>query len=384
MAERKLRITQTRTIMSGGATAGCFVLMPFGAEFDQVLDVIRAVAKKCGLPCRRADQVARAGLVMQTIIDEIEVADLIVSDLTGRNANVFYETAVAHIKKDPHKVILLAQRDDDVPFDLQALRYLQYTNNPKGRRILKGRLYDFFRQGLEGPSGRLFETIEGKLERTRRIVADCKALQQGSSPLQVRNEAGLSCLAISDAELQGISDSEYAYRRLLLEERDSVIDLIRQGAQFRGILSPRIDPLSKGLETHLAKRLGTNLVKRYEHLIDALEREEDYLMPSRCQLVILPPGYVRSVMMLGDRILYEGIKAGMTGGFDLTTRVTDQRQIAAWARAFDSLFQDATRYTLQLYGTSKRDSQVHVRQALLKGLKVCYQEFRSSRKVPRG
>jgi hypothetical protein len=363
-------------------TAGCFVLMPFGAEFDQVLDVIRAVAQTCGLGCRRADQVPRAGVVLQTIVDEIEAATIIVADLTGRNANVFYETAVAHIKKDPHQVILLAQNDNDVPFDLRALRYLQYANNPKGRRVLKERLSAFVQQGLEGPTGRLFETIDGKQERTRRIVADCEALERrgatGRMPLEIRTEAGLSCLAISDAELAGTTGQERSYRELLLNERNGVIRLIRQGAQFRAILSPRIDPLRKGLRTTVATSLGSNLEKRYEHLIDALEREEEYLAPSRCHLVMLPPGYSRSVFILGDRILYEGIKAGMSGGFDLTTRITDPGQIAARARAFDSLFDDSTAYTLRLYGTPRRDSAIHVRRAFLKGLKFCYNEFRAN------
>ena len=45
---------------------------------------------------------------------------------------------------------------------------------------------------------------------------------------------------------------------------------------------------------------------RYDHLIRILDGEEDYLLPTRCQLVLLPPGYSRSSLILGERLLYEG------------------------------------------------------------------------------
>ena len=200
---------------------GCFVLMPFGPEFDEVLAAIRRAAHACHLHCWRADEVSRAGFVRQLILDDIEAADVVVADLTGRNANVFYETAVAHLKKDPHQVVLLAQRDDDVPFDLRPPRYLKYSNNPNGRRRLTQQLGEFLKQGLQGPSGRVYENIDGKTQRTRRIVADCEALSRLATSevesLIIRTEAGLSALSISDDEIKGVAGEELAYRRLLIE-----------------------------------------------------------------------------------------------------------------------------------------------------------------------
>ena len=319
------------------------------------------------------------------ILDEIETADVVVADLTGRNANVFYETAIAHMKKDPHQVILLAQHDDDVPFDLRPLRYLKYSNNPAGRQHLRRQLSEFLRQGLQGPTGRLYEIIEGKIQRTRRIVADCDALSRiGSSvveSLTIRTEAGLSCLAISDDEIKGVSGEEHLYRRLLIAERDVVTTLIKQGAVFKAILAPRIEPLHKGLGKQLSGPLGRNLLFRYQSLIRNLERSE-HLSPPRCQLTILPAGYVRSIMLLGSRVSYEGIKAGVTGGYELTTRVTDAAQIAARIRAFDGLFSDSESYTLERYGNPRQRSARAVRAAFLKGLKERYNTFRAHYRAP--
>ena len=52
-------------------------------------------------------------------------SSVVVCDLTGKNANVFYEAGIAHsLGKD---VILITQSADDVPFDLRHLRYIPYS-----------------------------------------------------------------------------------------------------------------------------------------------------------------------------------------------------------------------------------------------------------------
>jgi hypothetical protein len=359
--------------------------MPFRPEFDEVMSTIRKAAKACHLHCWRADEISRAGFVRQMILDDIEAADVVVADLTGRNANVFYETAIAHMKKDPHQVILLAQDDDDVPFDLRPLRYLKYSNNPSGRSHLRQQLSEFLQQGLQGPTGRLFETIEGKIQRTKRIVADCEALSHlGTTALRsltIRSEAGLSCLAISSSEARNVSGEELVYRKLLIAERESVTRLIKQGAVFKAILAPRVEPLHKGLGAELSMPLGRNLLLRYQRLLKVLEGRAEYLSPARCQLAILPSGYIRSIIILGDDLSYEGIKAGVTGGFDLTTRVTDTAQIAARIRAFDGLFDDSAAYTLERYGNPKQRTAQAVRAAFLEGLRECYESFRAQHRL---
>jgi len=115
---------QTNPAHSSG---NCFVVMPFHKGFDDIYAGIKEVVRGLGLRCWRADEVYTAGVVLGVILDDIQSADIVICDLTGRNPNVFYETAVAHMKKDPRQVILIAQDNADVPFDLQALRYLRQT-----------------------------------------------------------------------------------------------------------------------------------------------------------------------------------------------------------------------------------------------------------------
>ena len=63
---------------------------------------------------------------------------MIICDLSGKNANVFYETGIAHTLGK--EVILITQHDGDVPFDLRSLRYISYLNNGEGRKDLASKI----------------------------------------------------------------------------------------------------------------------------------------------------------------------------------------------------------------------------------------------------
>ncbi len=67
-----------------------------------------------------------------SVLDEIWVrinsAEVIVADLTGRDADVFYLAGLAYgLKK---KIIYIGQNEEDVPFDLKAGSHLTYSLDP--------------------------------------------------------------------------------------------------------------------------------------------------------------------------------------------------------------------------------------------------------------
>lgn len=102
-----------------------FVLMPFGAEFDDVYKLgIKEVANKLDVIAERVDEQSFSETILERIYRQIESADLIIADMTGRNPNVFYEVGYAHAKKKP--VILITKAADDIPFDLKHHRHLIY------------------------------------------------------------------------------------------------------------------------------------------------------------------------------------------------------------------------------------------------------------------
>jgi hypothetical protein len=75
---------------------------------------------------------------------------VIISDMTGRNPNVFYETGYAHgLGK---QVILITQQGEDIPFDLKHCPHIIYG----GRiTVLKPELQRRVEWAVANPQGRL-------------------------------------------------------------------------------------------------------------------------------------------------------------------------------------------------------------------------------------
>ena len=77
------------------------------------------------MSCKRADEYYGSKHIMSEIVALIKSSRVVVSDISGLNANVMYETGIAHaIGK---KVLLIAERGTKVPFDVLHLRRLEYT-----------------------------------------------------------------------------------------------------------------------------------------------------------------------------------------------------------------------------------------------------------------
>lgn len=122
-------------------------MMPFDSTFNAVYESIREAADNVGLRCRRADDIWENPAIIQDVVSLIDRSRIVICDCTGRNSNVFYEAGIAHTLG--REVILIAQSDDDIPFDLQHLRYVQYLNNGEGRTELKQSLQNRMQTLLE-------------------------------------------------------------------------------------------------------------------------------------------------------------------------------------------------------------------------------------------
>ena len=109
----------------------CFIVMPFNPDEDKIYnDVIKPLVESCGLECFRADEIYNNKAIVEDIWRSINESGIIIADLSGRNANVFYELGLAHaIGKE---VILIAQKEDDFPFDLRHLRHIVYQTSYDG------------------------------------------------------------------------------------------------------------------------------------------------------------------------------------------------------------------------------------------------------------
>lgn len=132
------------------------VMMPFSEEFEAVYEAIRLAVADAGLRCFRADEVLDNDLVMRDVASLLWRCQMVVADLTGKNANVFYEAGLSHAL--PRDTVLLTQDAKDVPFDLAAVRYLKYEIGERGldklRGDLCGRLQALVSRGDSSVSGK--------------------------------------------------------------------------------------------------------------------------------------------------------------------------------------------------------------------------------------
>lgn len=106
------------------------VMMPFGPSFAPVYEAIKKAVEPSGLRCQRVDDIWLGDAIIDDIVSLIWRARIVVSDLSQKNPNVFYETGIAHaFGRD---VIQVTQSEGDVPFDLKHLRFIPYLPNKEG------------------------------------------------------------------------------------------------------------------------------------------------------------------------------------------------------------------------------------------------------------
>ena len=104
-----------------------FVIMQFSAPFDELYsDVIKPVAEDHGFTVARADDTYGPGIIIADIEQSILEAKAVIADITPlHNPNVFWEVGYAHALRKP--LILLAERDTVLPFDVSPFRTLFYV-----------------------------------------------------------------------------------------------------------------------------------------------------------------------------------------------------------------------------------------------------------------
>jgi nucleoside 2-deoxyribosyltransferase len=105
-----------------------FVLMPFHNSFDDIYQLgIKETAQELGFVAERVDEQIYQDSMLGRIYRQIDIADVIIADMTGKNPNVFYEVGYAHAKGK--LCILLTADANDIPFDLKHHRHIVYNGS---------------------------------------------------------------------------------------------------------------------------------------------------------------------------------------------------------------------------------------------------------------
>jgi hypothetical protein len=134
-----------------------------------------------------------------------------VADLTGRNANVFYELAVRHAIRRPYVQII--DRDDTLPFDLSGARTIQFSlQDPDSVEFVRTEIAKQMKS-MMGTAGPVESPISAAVDlntlskskdpddrRIGEVLSGIAELKQqiGSLKHQVRNSYVLDALAPDD------------------------------------------------------------------------------------------------------------------------------------------------------------------------------------------
>ena len=119
----------------------CFILMPFGKkvsgssliDFDDIYcSIIKPAIIAAGLESVRGDEEMTDGIIHKPMYERLILCEYAVADLTGANANVFYELGVRHAIK-PYSTILVFADSTRLPFDVSFLRALGYAIDANGK-----------------------------------------------------------------------------------------------------------------------------------------------------------------------------------------------------------------------------------------------------------
>jgi hypothetical protein len=181
--KRSISIVTRRTRPAKGLLAQsavphrrCFVIMPFSeiaglateGDWTRIFErMIKPAVEGAGLgyACVRSN--ADIGNLLGQIIIELDTADVVIADLSGLNANVFYELGVRHVLRG--RTILIAQDEQHIPFDLKSYAYHVYDwQRPDGirafRRDIK-RLLQQMDQSKERNDNPVEDFLQGTSER---------------------------------------------------------------------------------------------------------------------------------------------------------------------------------------------------------------------------
>lgn len=216
----------------------CFFIAPIGADggetrrrSDGVLDfIVTPAAEQLGLQAVRADKVAKPGQITLQVVEHVLSSRAVVADLTGANANVFYELAIRHTAKLPVVLICEADEIDKLPFDIQQMRVI-----PLDHRDLASAA-----AAREAIVEHLQAALDGAVDSPISTVLNLQALEQGTSVEQT--------LADLVTRVDTLSRTTAAIERALHDSGQQ-----GRGLEARPWSRTRHDALTRQLFTELAE-----------------------------------------------------------------------------------------------------------------------------------
>jgi len=85
----------------------------------------RPVCKEFGLEVRRTDEIFTPNPILDDIVVAIEESAVIIADISGKNANAFYELGMSHMLKRTQTIMITHKEYGSIPFDISHFRIIK-------------------------------------------------------------------------------------------------------------------------------------------------------------------------------------------------------------------------------------------------------------------
>lgn len=123
-------------------TRQVFVIMPFKdkAARDIYKLSTKPICEEFSLEVVRADEILTPNAIIDDITFAIQNSTVIIADLSGRNANVFYELGMAHLLRQKQTIMITHDDFGKLPFDVSHLRVIKYQNTIAGKASYESQL----------------------------------------------------------------------------------------------------------------------------------------------------------------------------------------------------------------------------------------------------
>ncbi len=122
----------------------CFIIQRFdGERYDQrFYDIIKPIVESCQLKAYRVDQDPAVDNIIETVMEKIKSATIVIAEISTDRPNVWFELGYAMALSKP--VIMLSDNTrSEIPFDIRQQNVLFYrTGSISDYELLKSQLRD--------------------------------------------------------------------------------------------------------------------------------------------------------------------------------------------------------------------------------------------------
>jgi len=280
----------------------CFAIMPFSAtssctedEWTLIFDaVIKPAIEGSGFEYECHRSIATRGNIVALILQELKESYVVIADLTDQNANVFYELGVRHSLKD--RTILIAQKEEDIPFDLRAYAYHIYDwQTDEGKQAFALRISE------------LISEIHNNPDRPDNPVSDF--LGRTADPITVQTNTTITPREAAYAQpltgllAEGLNAVDFAQslaRDGVPQAANVVLRLTR--AELRPLLSDNVNTLNQRpapdrIQDNQILELAREFISTFEPLV---QKVEDFILTSVEEQ--WQPGVRLGLRLVGDMI----------------------------------------------------------------------------------